>query len=271
MRGSFRMGLNECHPLLFFFLYWLVLEAGVALGYERLKWLLRFRIYYNVAMAFYSAFAFSRAVGILYEDNRTKTVFGILCTPSERYPKLWPESKLVGWFDTFLIIGRGRRPSRLHAFHHAITPVIVALELHAPSPAFLVGTALNAFAHTLMYLYYAFSFELRHWRAIITRVQIGQHAAMLTFLVSAMGLRDHGCAVPTDRYLLSLIFYTWLLVEFMIVFVTNQTTGAGSETGPQRPVAPSAAAADTLKAAAAAAGRTRAGAGARRRRALRAE
>ena len=87
----------------------------------------------------------------------------------------------------------------LHLFHHATAPVVTFLNERAPSaptPLYDIGTLLNAFVHTVMYLYYADPRLFRPIRKWITAMQIFQHVVVV--LLVCVALATEGCDAPRD-------------------------------------------------------------------------
>lgn len=198
-----------------------------ALGAARLRPLLRVRQSYNRALAAYSAFGFARGVQIMAQDGRLSSCRAVLCEASHRWPELWLASKFFEWFDTAFIVAAGREPSSLHLLHHALTPVMVLLDLalaESPSPLFLVATTLNLGTHAFMYTYFSDPTGWRAWRPLVQRLQVGQHATMTCLIFAALclpaaaGAPVDGCEVPAGRYGVGLVFFAWMLRSFLTIF-----------------------------------------------------
>ena len=208
-------------PPLAYALFLVVLNA---LGPEALRPILKYRDKYNTALALYSVYACTVTLSILYQDGRFASAHALMCVSSKRMPAFWLESKILEWCDSCFIMARGRKPSNLHVFHHAVTPSIVLLEIiHGPSPLFLVATALNLAVHAGMYWHYRDPVAMAPCRRWITRAQIAQHGTMTILLFAAMCLHANGveCEVPVTRYKTHLVFYAWLLRSFVMFYVAD--------------------------------------------------
>eukprot|EP01029_Cantina_marsupialis_P027839 TRINITY_DN774074_c0_g1_i1.p1 TRINITY_DN774074_c0_g1~~TRINITY_DN774074_c0_g1_i1.p1 ORF type:complete len:273 (-),score=48.54 TRINITY_DN774074_c0_g1_i1:253-1071(-) len=85
-------------------------------------------------------------------------------------------SKFYEFFDTWLIILKGKKPSFLQTFHHAGTAWSMACMMHFRSEGLWTCIILNCFVHTIMYTYYLLTvFGIRPWwKKYITMMQIVQ-------------------------------------------------------------------------------------------------
>jgi len=207
------------------FVYAAYVACLLKLGPRRLAWLLRYRYFYNVAMAAYSLAAALQGASILAGDGRLHDPYALVCTSSASWPHLWLTSKFVEYADTAFIIARARLPTRLHAMHHSLATSMVILDVaiaDRPSPLFLVATVLNLMTHSAMYLYYSDPPRFAAFKRSVTRVQLGQHATLfcLLFGVLAFANRDD-CDVPVLRYKIALVFYAWQLSAFLRLYVVN--------------------------------------------------
>lgn len=145
----------------------------------------------------------------------------------------WYWSKLWEWFDTFILVTRGRKVSHLHYYHHMITASITGLQTYgmtddSHTPLYEVGTGLNALVHTFMYAYYAFP---RFWypvRAWITRFQILQHLIMVLGIIFSVtqSLVDR-CKVDASGNVFPLLGYAFFLLEFSQLPRDAQSSHAG--------------------------------------------
>lgn len=191
----------------------------LALSRERLQlWrILRFRRAHNLLMSVYSALV------LLYMgDKLSHSRADLLCTARAGAAPFWFASKFVEWMDTVMLLARFKTVETLHLFHHATAPVVTFLNERAPSaptPLYDIGTLLNAFVHTVMYLYYADPRLFRPIRKWITAMQIFQHAVVV--LLVCVALATEGCDAPRDAYGTSLIAYTFYLCLFVRFYVTT--------------------------------------------------
>ena len=88
------------------------------------------------------------------------------------------------WLDTFYLILKGKKISFLHFSHHASTTLLAYLNSYYKkniSQIYFIRYLTNAFAHIVMYLYYAYTkYTLRKYRESITSIKIIQHARVFS-------------------------------------------------------------------------------------------
>lgn len=176
---------------------------------------------HNLCLSLYSL-----AVGVAVTAHWSRARLPSVCRPVTHHPPLapwvvesWYWSKIWEWADTAILVARGRRVSRLHFFHHMSTASLVALQTAhgTTTPLFEVGTALNAYVHFGMYLYYAFPRALRPVRRWITLSQIAQHGVMTACILYSVVDRfalGGECVADDTGNLVPLVLYLFFLVEF---------------------------------------------------------
>lgn len=186
---------------------------------SRCAWMLRVRDAHNLLLAAFSASVFVvTAAGMA---RRVRGLHDVVCqtpTTSSGLWVAWYWSKLWEWGDTALLVASGRPVSSLHYNHHMSTATLVALQTwggrRVPTPLADLGMGLNAFVHTLMYLYYWRPRWLAPVRNAITVVQIAQHGTMITGAGYALLQADGDCDVGVVPYAAALGLYSMYLVQF---------------------------------------------------------
>eukprot|EP00752_Nemacystus_decipiens_P012976 g11482.t1 len=166
---------------------------------------------HNIALAVTSA---AMLVGIVHScitSGKTSSVQAMLCAPfDETDPvfdltsKVFFWSKAWEWFDTALLVAKGKPVSWLQYTHHASTAILTALNMVPMRNAmWSVVCSLNSFVHTWMYAYYGFPrFRLlRRSKVFLTWAQMLQHMIVLasaTYVVylSHTGAECHNNATP---------------------------------------------------------------------------
>ena len=171
---------------------------------------------HNLALALYSLVAF---VGFAHHLVRVEGGAHVCRAPTRPIappwlPESWYWSKIWEWIDTLLLATRGKPVSTLHFYHHMITPSLVELQFFGRAgrhtPLYPLAVTMNAFAHTVMYAYYARPVaSVRRW---ITAVQLTQHLVMVAALVWSVCASD--CDRDTTGNWASLACYAFFAVEF---------------------------------------------------------
>ena len=201
------------------FLYLLLLRA-CRRNVRVLQFALRVQTSHNVALALYSTYVAISSLHKLESSGRLDVWSNgwrpLLCTAGDGSPAFWYASKFWEWFDTVILLARGRAPGALHLGHHASTASMVALHLYhraLPTPLFDVATALNGCVHMSMYCYYAYPALYRPLKRWITVSQIVQHVTVLGLCALASTL--DGCDAPALPYGAALLGYGYYLVMFV--------------------------------------------------------
>lgn len=165
---------------------------------------------------------------------------GVCNAPHPGFPTwvltTWYWSKMWEWWDTLILMVRGRTVTRLHGLHHAITASLVALQhghwQQPHTPLYEWGTALNAGVHTLMYVYYFAPSTFSGVRTFVTFAQTVQHAIMMILILSSLSYVVNGqtCVVDESSNLVPALAYLFFLVEFsMLLFASGNPTNSKSK------------------------------------------
>mmetsp|Transcript_28733 Transcript_28733/g.92511 ORF Transcript_28733/g.92511 Transcript_28733/m.92511 type:complete len:233 (+) Transcript_28733:170-868(+) len=182
----------------------------------------RWRWRHNCGLALYSLLV------TVYVGSRRPLSLLSACEPSVQARWVlcvWYASKIWEWGDTFFLVTGGKAISRLHYRHHQTTCAAsslttgVGVATPGPSPVVDVATFLNALAHVLMYSYYSAPSLLRPVRRWITRIQIVQHAVVVTWILRA--LVGGCCGSNFNGYLGCLLLYVMYLLEFAVFYVKD--------------------------------------------------
>jgi len=119
-------------------------------------------------------------------------------------------SKFVEFLDTifFVIRKKDSQVSFLHVIHHSIVPISVWIGLKfAPGGNNALFPLLNAFVHTVMYLYYGLAAIGPHmqkylwWKRYLTRIQMVQFSIVIVHGLRTLFMRD--CHFPISFLILT--------------------------------------------------------------------
>ena len=127
--------------------------------------------------------------------------------------------KIIEWYDTLVLVVRGKPVSWLHYLHHMTTAIITGLNQDSAMASMTVLT--NTFVHALMYAYYC-----RPWRAVrrwVTRIQIIQHAACVASGIYVLATADCRRANSTLAILAGLAGYIMYLTMFLNFYFKSRT------------------------------------------------
>ncbi|CAM9226846.1 unnamed protein product [Laminaria digitata] len=172
-------------------------------------------------------------------SGKTGSVHAMLCTPFQEddwvfdlTSKVFFWSKMWEWFDTALLVAKGKPVTWLQYTHHASTGFLTSLNMvPTPNAAWSVVCATNSFVHAWMYGYYALprSHPLRRTRIWLTRVQIIQHVTVVMSAVYVVNQIHNGaeCYNNTTPIYAGLGLYLVYFVFFALFY--RRTYGGGGE------------------------------------------
>mmetsp|Transcript_6869 Transcript_6869/g.10201 ORF Transcript_6869/g.10201 Transcript_6869/m.10201 type:complete len:235 (-) Transcript_6869:661-1365(-) len=190
------------------------------------KELVKWRWRHNFGLALYSTGVVIYLLLLVVKHGTGSIVDACISSNQSRTALwLWYFSKLWEWIDTFFLIATDKLVTRLHYRHHQTTCAACALTTNlirdlGPTPVVDTATLLNAFAHTLMYAYYAYPSTLRFARRWITRIQIFQHVTVVTMVLLAF---KRGCTGGNFYgYVLVIFLYIFYLVEFTFFYIQDK-------------------------------------------------
>lgn len=141
-------------------------------------------------------------------------------------------SKYWELVDTLLLIVKGRQPTFLQVYHHAVTIVCAyALQVSHSSVTFIF-VGLNATVHTVMYAYYALTVAGLRLRAknLITSMQIVQFVTGIVMALPMFWLREGRCAVLSQKVAVGgLIAHAVVLIKLFVDFYRETYLGKRKE------------------------------------------
>lgn len=162
---------------------------------------------HNILLCSYSFWTASNVILLAYDYYKTYGYDDLYCTRGlwvsgmHYWGFLFYLSKYWEMLDTVLLIVKGRRPTFLQLYHHAMTIVCAyALQVSQSSVTFaFVG--LNASVHTVMYAYYALTVAgvRLHGKSLITTMQIVQFVVGILMGLPMFWLREGRCAVLSQK------------------------------------------------------------------------
>ena len=109
-------------------------------------------------------------------------------------------SKFYEFFDTWIIILKGREPTLLQEFHHAGIVIFMWAAYVSSSSLVLIVVTFNSFIHTIMYSYYvaaAYGYK-SPLKQYLTIAQITQFIIGMTITVPTHFIKD--CLSPSARF-----------------------------------------------------------------------
>lgn len=166
-----------------------------------------FLIGYNLTVSFANAVCFILMVSTVFESDH---MFSKRRHDNvQRAASLYWILKLIEMFDTVFMVMRHKTSqiTTLHVYHHASMVLLTDYYCHlAPWPAITPPTAINAFVHVLLYLYYGLSVSgpvSNRWKRHLTELQLAQFGIGL--LHATYGYLYHGFCVFSIAYGISMI------------------------------------------------------------------
>ncbi|CAM9170916.1 unnamed protein product [Scytosiphon promiscuus] len=199
---------------------------------------------HNILLAALSLAMLAGIVRSCITSGKTSSVHAMLCdTFDEKDPvfdatsKAFFWSKYWEWFDTALLVAKGKPVSWLQYTHHASTAILTALNMVPTRNAmWSVVCALNSFVHAWMYAYYAFPrFRLlRRTKVWLTWAQMIQHMIVLlsAAYVVYLGRKGEECHNNTTPILAGLGLYLMYLAFFALFYRRTYVGGAQKRARP---------------------------------------
>eukprot|EP01084_Bolivina_argentea_P141695 248978_1 len=203
-----------------------------------------FKFLYNIGQIFLCGYMFLESLILVYRNNYhfmpwTKSrcdKFDFSAPVVGKLLWLFYVSKIYDFFDTLFIILSNKRNqfSILHQYHHITIYMInwLNINLNYDSDSFFYIT-LNAFVHTVMYLYYLISMHVPKvidsktkrnkygiwWKKYLTTIQMIQ---FLLMNVQAILLLFNGCAENPPRLVMMYLTYIMsLFIMFLNFFIKS--------------------------------------------------
>lgn len=186
-----------------------------------------FALIHNLLLCAYSAWTACNVIPLTISSLKTHGMRDTYCTKGlwnagmHYWGFLFYLSKYWELTDTILLIIKGRSPSFLQVYHHAVT-IMCAYGLqasHASVTFIFVG--FNATVHTIMYAYYALTVLGVRLKAksAITAMQIVQFLTGILFAMPMFFLQDGRCAnraqkVAVGALILHAVYLTKLFIDF---------------------------------------------------------
>lgn len=131
-------------------------------------------------------------------------------------------SKYWELLDTFLLVWKGRQPSFLQVYHHAVTLVCAYMLQASHSTVMFLFVGLNSAIHTVMYAYYALTvLGIRtSAKSVITVLQMVQFCVGNTFAAPTLFLRSGNCTSPAQQTAVAAIMLhaTFLIYLFAVFY-----------------------------------------------------
>ena len=128
-------------------------------------------------------------------------------------------SKYYEFFDTWIIILKGREPTLLQEFHHAGIVIFLWAAYVSSSSLVLIVVTFNSFIHTIMYSYYvaaAYGFK-SPLKQYLTIAQITQFLIGMTITIPTHFIKD--CLSDSARFVTIVTQgYTVALVVLFMLF-----------------------------------------------------
>lgn len=126
-------------------------------------------------------------------------------------------SKYWELLDTFLLVWKGRQPSFLQVYHHAVTLICAYMLQASHSTVMFLFVGLNSTIHTIMYAYYALTvLGIRFSaKAVITQLQMVQFCVGNTFAAPTLFLRSGKCTSPAQQIAVAAI----MLHAFFLIYL----------------------------------------------------
>jgi GNS1/SUR4 family len=180
-----------------------------------------FSIAHNAALAGFSGWTCVQLCSNMYRLGLEVQSGYYMSDPAIQQLIFWfYASKYYEYFDTFLLVAKGKTPIFLQKFHHIGAVFFWHLCYVYGVDAIVLGSIFNSGVHTIMYSYYLgtlFKLNLRWIKPHITTLQIAQLAAGLTISSVAYAppvetAWNYGIILLFDGYIAALI---WLFLRFM--------------------------------------------------------
>lgn len=130
-------------------------------------------------------------------------------------------SKYWELLDTFLLIWKGRQPSFLQVYHHAVTLICAYMLQASHSTVMFLFVGLNSAIHTIMYAYYALTvLGIRtSAKSVITVLQMIQFCIGNTFAAPTLFLRSRRCTSSAQQIAVAAIMlHAFILIYLFAVF-----------------------------------------------------
>lgn len=196
-----------------------------------------FTALHSFVLAVYSLWSFVGSVRVVYPYVMTHGLNAALCDVNGT---LWFDKGLGFWvthfyiskfyefFDTWIVLLKGRTPIFLQTYHHAGIVFLMWMFVVTANSSALIVIVLNAFIHTLMYSYYtlsAFGYS-SPLKAYLTQAQ------MIQFLVGiACTVQFHSCANPAQSLTTGLLqlYAVVLIYLFYNFYVGNYKNKAATK------------------------------------------
>lgn len=186
-----------------------------------------FVLIHNVLLCAYSAWTAYNVLPMTISYLRTYGVGATYCTQGlwdsgmHYWGLLFYLSKYWELVDTMLLIVKGRSPSYLQVYHHAMT-IVCAYGMQASHASVtFVFVGFNATVHAVMYAYYAltvlgFKFKMK---SAITSMQIIQFVSGVALALPMLFLRNGQCGnraqkIAVGALILHVVYLTKLFVDF---------------------------------------------------------
>lgn len=130
-------------------------------------------------------------------------------------------SKYWELFDTVLLIWKGRQPSFLQVYHHAMTILCAYLLQASHASAMFLFAGLNATVHTVMYGYYAVC--VLGWRFrgkfLITIMQIVQFCIGIALAMPMFFMRNGLCSSQAQKIAVgATVAHAVILIKLFLLF-----------------------------------------------------
>ncbi|CDF33357.1 fatty acid elongase [Chondrus crispus] len=186
-----------------------------------------FVLIHNLLLCAYSTWTASNVVLMTISHLRNEGVESVYCKKNlwhsglHYWGFLFYLSKYWELVDTLLLIVKGRSPSYLQVYHHAVTIICAyALQVSHASVTFIF-VGLNSTVHSIMYAYYALTVigvRLKG-KSLITSMQIVQFLSGIALACPMFFLKNGKCANPAQKLAVGvLILHAFYLTKLFVDF-----------------------------------------------------
>lgn len=167
-----------------------------------------FVLLHNLLLCAFSLWTASNTIPLSLNYYKTNGVHSMYCTNGlwqaglQYWGFLFYLSKYWELVDTALLIVKGKQPSFLQVYHHAVT-IVCSYALQAShSPMTFVFVGLNSIIHTIMYAYYALTvIGVRLGaKSVITSMQLVQFVAGISMAMPTFFLQGGKCATTAQQF-----------------------------------------------------------------------
>lgn len=184
---------------------------------------------HNILLCLFSLMTSITVLPLTVSQFQEKGVDAVYCTNTLWTAGLAPWafafylSKYWELLDSYILIIKGRNPSFLQIYHHAVTVVVAYALTASHSPMSYVFVGLNSTVHTVMYAYYALTTcGIRmSGKSAITTMQIIQFVIGCSMAAPIFWMRNGKCASFANKVAVgaSIAHALYLIVLFTRFYV----------------------------------------------------